>query len=264
MRVLFLGNNWVGWQVARWLEEQGEEIVGLVIHPPQKRRYGEEIIDSVKVDQTSIFDGAKLRQTQTLDAIKELQPDIGVSAFFGYILHPECLGLMPAGCVNIHPALLPYNRGAYPNVWSIVEGTPVGATLHYMDAGVDTGDITAQRQVPVEPTDTGGSLYHKSEQLCVDLFKENWHQVRSGQAPRIQQRDMPGTYHRTRDVDRIDEIQIDRTYTARELIDVIRARTFPPYAGAYFLHEGRKVHLRLQLLYEDQLGETTDGTLHRD
>ena len=133
-----------------------------------------------------------------------------------------------------------------------------------MDAGVDTGDIIAQRQVPVEPTDTGGSLYHKSEKLCVDLFKENWRQVRSGQAPRIQQRDMSGTYHRTRDVDRIDEIQIDRTYTARELIDVIRARTFPPYAGAYFWHEGRKVHLRLQLLYEDQLGETTDGTLHRD
>ena len=89
MRVLFLGNNWVGWQVARWLEEQGEEIVGLVIHPPQKRRYGEEIIDSAKVDQTSIFDGAKLRQTKTLEAIKELQPDIGVSAFFGYILHPQ-------------------------------------------------------------------------------------------------------------------------------------------------------------------------------
>jgi methionyl-tRNA formyltransferase len=64
-----------------------------------------------------------------------------------------------------------------------------------------------------------------------------------------------GTFHHSRDVETIDEIQLDRNYTARELINILRARTFPPHPGAYFLDGGRKVYLRLQLLYEDELSE---------
>jgi methionyl-tRNA formyltransferase len=251
MRILFLGNNWVGWQVVQWLSEQNEEIVGLVVHPSDRRKYGKEIINSVKVDARYIFDWAQLQGPETLQAIKALCPDLGVSAMFGYILRPDFLDMMPAGCVNIHPALLPYNRGAFPNVWSIVEGTPAGVTLHYIDEGIDTGDIIAQHEVPVEPVDTGESLYHKLEQACVDLFKETWPLLRAGQAPRRSQPHQTGTYHRTHDVVRIDEIDLDRCYTARELIDVLRARTFPPYQGTYFWHGRRKIYMRLHLEYED-------------
>jgi len=262
MRILLLGNNWVGWQVAQWLKKQNEQIVGLVIHPPQKRKYGEEIIRSAQLSPEYIFDGSQLRQPEVLEAIKVLQPDVGLSVFFGYILRPDFLDLFPAGVVNLHPAYLPYNRGAYPNIWSIVEGTPAGVTLHYIDAGVDTGDIVARRQVPIEPVDTGATLYRKLERMCVDLFKETWPLIRSGRVPRIPQDRQEGTYNRTRDVERIDHIDLDHTYTARELIDVIRARTFPSYPGAYFIHQGRKVYLRLQLLYEEQLNEVDDETIH--
>jgi methionyl-tRNA formyltransferase len=255
MRILFLGNNWVSWQVIHWLREQKEQIVGLVIHPSHKRKYGDEIIRSAQVSPAHIFDGSQLRQPDMLQAIKALRPDIGLSVLFGYILRPEILDLFPAGVVNLHPAYLPYNRGAYPNVWSIVERTPAGVTLHYIDAGVDTGDIIAQRQLPIEPVDTGEILYRKLERVCVDLFKETWPLIRSGRVPRIPQDRREGTYHHTRDVEHIDPIDLDRTYTARELIDIIRARTFPPYPGAHFIHQGRKVYLRLQLLYEEQLNE---------
>lgn len=255
MRILFLGNNWVAWQIVKWLREQNEQIVGVVIHPPHKRKYGNEIIRCAQVDPDRIFDGSQLRQPEILPAIRALRPDIGLSVMFGYILTPEFINMFPDGVINLHPAYLPYNRGAYPNVWSIVERTPAGVTLHYIDAGVDTGDIIAQRQVPIEPIDTGETLYRKSEQACIELFKDTWPLIRSGRAPRISQQPDEGTYHRTRDVERIDHIDLDRKYTARELIDIIRARTFPPYPGAYFIHKGRKVYLRLQLLYEDQLGE---------
>lgn len=255
MRILFLGNNWVGWQVVQWLREQDEQIVGLVIHPPQRRKFGDEIIRSAQVNSECVFDGSQLHQPEILEAFKALHPDIGLSILFGYILRSDFLGLLPAGLVNLHPSYLPYNRGTYPNIWSIIEKTPAGVTLHYVDAGVDTGDIVAQRRVLVEPIDTGETLYRKLERACVALFKETWPLIRSGRAPRVQQSRDAGTYHRTRDVERIDHIDLDRTYTAKELIDVIRARTFPPYPGAYFEHEGRKVYLRLQLLYENQLNE---------
>ena len=261
MRILFLGNNWVGWQVLQWLKEQNEHLVGLVIHPVQKRKYGEEILRSAQVSPEYVFDGPQLRQPEVLEAIRALRPDIGLSVLFGYILQPGFLSLFPAGVVNLHPAYLPYNRGTYPNVWSIVEGTPAGVTLHYIDAGVDAGDIITQRKVPIEPVDTGATLYRKLEQACVELFKETWPLIRSGKAPRIPQDGQKGTYHRTRDVERIDHIDLNRTYAATELIDVIRARTFPPYPGAYFVHQGRKVYLRLQLLYEERLSEVENGPM---
>lgn len=251
MRVLFLGNNWVAWQIALWLREQGEEIVGLVLHAPDRRKYEKEIISAAGVAPAQIFDGTRLTEAEALRAIAALRPHIGISALFGYILRPEFLDLLPAGCVNVHPALLPYNRGEYPNIWSIVEGTPAGATLHYIDAGIDTGDIIAQSEVPVEPIDTGESLYHKLEEASVALFKETWPLIRSARHSRTPQVPRAGTYHRVRDVERIDEIELDRTYSARQLIDILRARTFPPYQGAYFWHNRRKVYLRLQLSYDD-------------
>ena len=262
MRILFLGNNWVAWQVAKWLKEQNEQTVGLVIHPPQKRKYGDEIVRSAQVGPECIFDASRLRQPKVLQAIKALRPDIGLSVLFGYILRPEFLDLFPAGVVNLHPAYLPYNRGAYPNVWSIVERTPAGVTLHYIDAGVDTGDIIAQRRVPIELVDTGETLYRKLERASVELFKETWPLIRSGQAPRIPQDKREGTYHHTRDVERIDHIDLNHTYAARELIDIIRARTFTPYPSAYFIHQGRKVYLRLQLLYGEQPNEVKNESVH--
>jgi len=253
MRILFLGNNWVGWQVLKWLKEQNEQIIGLVIHPPEKRRYGDEIVKSSQLNFEHIFDGSELRQRDTLNAIKALQPAIGLSVFFGYILEPEFLAMFPMGVVNLHPAYLPYNQGAYPNVWSIVEGTPAGVTVHHIDSLIDTGDIIARRRLPVEPVDTGETLYRKSEKTCIDLFRDTWPAIRSGAASRIPQRGDEGTYYRLSDVENLDHIDLDRKYTARQLIDIIRARTFPPHPGAYFIHRGRKVYLRLQLLYEEQI-----------
>jgi len=238
----------VGWQIVEWLRRQGEDIVALAIHPASRRRYGKQIVDSSGVDPSCIFDASRLDRPETLAAIKKLDPEIGISAFFGYILSREVLDLVPAGYINIHPALLPYNRGAYPNVWSIVDGTPAGVTIHYLDEGVDTGDIVAQRRVAVDLDDTGETLYRKLERAAVDLFKATWPLIRRGDASRVPQNRDAGTCHRVRDVERIDEIDLDRTYTARELINILRARTFPPHTGAYFRHGEQRIHLRLQLL----------------
>jgi methionyl-tRNA formyltransferase len=255
MRILLFANNWVGWQVTRWLHERGDELVGLVVHPAHKRRYSNEIVESAGLPVNCVFDGTHLREPNVVEAVKALRADIGISIFFGYILRADFLDLFPAGVINLHPSYLPYNAGAYPNVWSIVEGTPAGVTLHYIDAGVDTGDIIAQRQVPVEPVDTGETLYRKLEKACVELFQETWPLIVKGQAGRFSQAQRAGTCHHTRDIEQIDDIGLDRSYLARELINILRARTFPPYMGAYFRDGERKVYLRLQLMYDEDLRE---------
>ncbi len=75
-----------------------------MVDPAHKRKYGEETIATAGLDPAFVFDAEQLRQPKTLEVAKDLCPDIGVSALFGYILRREILDLMPQGSVNIHPA----------------------------------------------------------------------------------------------------------------------------------------------------------------
>lgn len=251
MRVLYFGNNRVGLEVLRHLVASGDHLVGLVLHSEEKQKYGDELKEVSGLSSSHIFYGQQLTDSQVLGRIKALKPEIGLSVMFGYILREEILSFFRDGCVNLHPGYLPFNRGQYPNVWSIIDRTPAGATLHYMDKGIDTGDLIARQEVEKEPTDTGESLYRKLEVACVDLFRREWPQIRSRSNARIPQEAGSGSLHRTRDVERVDRIDLDRCYPARELIDVIRARTFPPYKGAYFEEGGRRVYVRVSLNYEE-------------
>ncbi len=251
MRVLFFGNNELGCRVLQWLIEDKQEIAALVLHPPQRRRCAERLLEAAARAGVEPLDASRLNESEVHRRIAESRPDIGVSVLFGYRVPAGVLRLPPAGSVNLHPAYLPYNRGAYPNVWSIVDGTPAGVSLHYMDETIDTGPIVAQRALPVEPTDTGATLYARLQEAAFTLFCAAWPLLRDGKVVTTPQAADEGTVHRVRDVEALDRIDLDRNYTARRLIDILRARTFPPYKGAYFVHGGRRIYLRLELTPEE-------------
>jgi methionyl-tRNA formyltransferase len=250
LRILTLANNRVGLGAVELLRRDGTEIAGLVVHPEDRARHRAEIIQAAGVPADRIFDGATLRDPAVLARIAALDADLALSVYFGYILRPEFLALF-GSVLNLHPALLPYNRGAHPNVWSIVEGTPAGVTLHHVDPGVDTGDIVAQAEVAIEPVDTAETLYARLEAASLALLAAAWPAIRAGRAPRRPQPAGPGSSHRVRDLAALDRIDLDRRYTGRELIDLLRARTFPPHRGAYIEVDGKRVYLRLELTYGD-------------
>jgi methionyl-tRNA formyltransferase len=238
--------------VADWLRARGTGIAGLVVHPESRSSHREELIRSAGVEPDQVLDGSQLGRPEVVARLRELRPDIGLSVLFGYMLKPEVLDLLPAGCLNLHPSLLPYNRGAYPNVWAIIERTPAGATLHYMDAGLDTGAIVAQKEIPVEPVDTGETLYHRQADAALALLQETWPSVEQRRVVARPQPAGEGTSHRRVDVQAIDEIVLEHSYRARDLIDLLRARTFPPHPGAYFKVDGRRVEIRVALRYLDE------------
>ena len=250
MRIVCLCNNWLGWQVLQWLADQGQEIVGLVVHPAGQGRCLDEIRSVVDRTGCVVLEDSFISRPEGMNQIRACNPDLAISVLFRNILRKPFLDLFPKGCINLHPAFLPYNRGNYPNVWSIVEKIPAGVTLHYIDEGLDTGDIIAQKKVDVEMTDTGGTLYRKLELAALELFQRTWPSIESGSAPRSPQGAEPGTCHRRADVAAIDEIDLERVYRAEDLINILRARTFPPYPGAYFRHNGKKIYLRLELSEE--------------
>lgn len=256
MRIVLFCNNWAGWQAFKWLLAQGEEVVGLVVHPEGSARCrGEILAEARRRPGIAVLDGSRLDREETVRSLAGLRPDIGLSVYFGYILKPEVLSLFPLEVLNLHPSYLPYNRGAHPNVWSIVEETPAGVTLHYVDAGIDTGDIVAQREVPVAPSDTGGSLYRKLERAGLELLQEAWPHIKAGRVRRQPQPRDRGTFHRVAQLRELDRIDLDKEYRARDLINLLRARTFPPYKGAYFEDQGRRVYIRLELEEEQSGGD---------
>jgi len=199
VRVLLFGNGPVALELLGFLRASGAELGGLVVHPEGKGRLSRELIETSGLAPESIFRADRLRDPDTLGRIRALHCTLGVSIFFGYILRAPLLELLPDGVVNLHPAYLPWNRGGYPNVWSIVEGTPAGATLHWIDAGVDTGDLIARVEVPVEPWDTGQTLYWKCCAASLRVFRGAWHAIASGEAKRTRQPE-GGSVHRDRDV----------------------------------------------------------------
>ena len=259
MRIVFFGNNYVGWRVLKHLRESGEEIAGLVLHPAERRKFGAEILAAAGAAPEAVFDGARLSDPGAVRRLRELQPEIGISVFFGYLLRKELLDLFPRGVINLHPALLPYNRGACPNAWSILDGTPAGATIHAVDEGIDTGDILARREVPAEPIDTAETLYRRLEKACIELFADAWPAIRAGAAVRQPQPPSSGTFHRVRDLEELAEIDPEQSYPAGRLLDLIRAQSFPPHRGAFIRRDGRKIYLRMELLYEESLKGPVHG-----
>jgi len=259
MRLICLVNNYLGWQSLEYLRQQ-EQIVAVVVHPPARMKFQTEILAAARSAGAEVILATDLRTPEGLARIAELHAEIGVSVMFGYVLKPDFLSLLPKGCINLHPAYLPYNRGAHPNVWSIVDKTPAGVTLHFIDEDIDTGDIIRQTEVPILATDTGETLYHKLEAAGLELLRETWPEIRAGRIDRIPQSRESGTSHKAGDAARIDEIQLAGTYRAEDLLNVLRARTFPPHQGAFIRSGGRKVHIHIQLQFEEEFEEESDGT----
>lgn len=249
-RVVFLGNNTLAAKILGYLKSQPQQLVGLVVHPRGKAKLRNKLLQLAKLPKTRTFQGDVINDLETIKQIKTLQPDVLVSVMFGYILKQEILSVPKYGAVNLHPAYLPFNRGAHPNVWSIVEGTPAGVTLHTIDEGVDTGKILAQEKMKVQSTDTGRSLYGKLEQAAYELFIKTWPKLVKGELAAKSQKP-GGSEHRVKDLHKLDEIDLDKKYTGRELINMLRARTFPPYKGAYFKAGGEKILVRVKLDVDD-------------
>jgi methionyl-tRNA formyltransferase len=207
---------------------------------------GQQVYDYL-CDRDGVFVHSLLSTKAQLRVVEEVKPDYLVSCGYRHKVPKEILEIPSAGCLNLHPALLPYNRGANPNVWSIVEGTPAGVTLHYMTPGIDTGAIVAQREVETDFADTGKDLYERLEDAQVDLFREAWPEIEAGRAAATPQDDDAGTYHTTDEFKTLCELDPTETTTVQELLDRLRALTFQPYDNAYVELDGERYYVEVDL-----------------
>ena len=118
-----------------------------------------------------------------------------LSVHFPLILRPGLIEGYRGAIWNLHPGLLPYGRGMYPVFWALWEGTPAGATLHELTAGLDAGPILEQREVAVLASDTGGRLHERVHAAERDLFLRWMPRLAAGARPVVRPQPAGGTYH---------------------------------------------------------------------
>jgi methionyl-tRNA formyltransferase len=225
---------------ARAIDLVRDQLVGAVLHVPERRR-DVALLEGALPKGVPVF----APSSDLAQQVRALAPSHGLSVLYGHILRDDVIGCFPNGIANLHPSLLPHGRGAHPNAWALAKREPSGVTLHLMDAGVDTGPILAQATVPAQPTDTAKTLYERLMQAAERLLSAEvprW--LRGEVKPRPQSGS--GSAHRVADLDSL-KIEADRTYTGRELIDLLRARTFAPYPGAAYDCDGRKLRVRIEI-----------------
>lgn len=132
--------------------------------------------------------------------------DLAVSYTYRYILTEEILHALSDNVVNMHNAMLPYNRGAEPNLWSIVDKTPRGVTLHYMDANLDKGLIIAQKEVLDDLSkETLKSSYDNLDRAALELFQEIFPQYDAWKSM-AKRANGEGSYHRVKDGERLHAV----------------------------------------------------------
>lgn len=250
MKILLMADYPVGVEVCKYLKAHNENIVGIVTHPQKYQKNTKEILDILSLPEEAIIDGSELCDEATVSKIKACQPDIILCIFWALLLPEKIISIPPKGCINFHCSYLPYNKGKNPNVWPIIDQTPAGVTLHYIDTGIDSGDIITQQRVAVTSTDTAKTLYHKLERAFITLFTQTWPSIKDGTNLRLPQ-EGEGTFHYAKDFRQLDQIELDKTYTGQELINILRARTFSPHPSAYFMDGDKKVYVRIDLTLED-------------
>ena len=155
-------------------------------------------------------------------------------------------------CINVHPGLNPFNRGWFPQVFSILNGLPCGVTIHKMDAELDHGPILWQEEVPLLASDTSKDIYDRILKKELELLENHLGDLLAGNYSLTP---MPheGNINYKADFDALCRIDRDEPATYGAVIDRLRALTHAPYENAYFIDDdGKKVYVGIILRKEDE------------
>lgn len=135
--------------------------------------------------QLPVFAVRDVQAPVTLQTLGKLQPDVGVVACFPWRLPPPLLRLAPHGFLNLHPSLLPAYRGPHPLFWTFRDGLQeTGVTLHYMDEGLDSGDIALQAPLHLPGGISGAEAERRAGEIGGALLLEASARLAAGTLPR--------------------------------------------------------------------------------
>lgn len=162
-----------------------------------------------------------------LKSLEPYQADVFISMSFNQILRKDIIHFAPKGFINCHAGMLPFYRGRNPLNWALINGeSSIGVTTHYVDEGIDTGDIITQEVIPVTLNDTYGTLLEKAIAACPVSLCKAVKMLESGNFTPIKQETIHpvGTYFSQR---RNGDELIDWNWSSERIYNFVRAITIP-------------------------------------
>lgn len=262
MKIVFMGTPDYAVGALEALIHAGHEITAAVTQPDKaKGRSGSLQYPPVKECALKynipVFQPERVKRPEAVETLRGYEADVFIVAAFGQILSQEILDMPRLGCLNIHASLLPRYRGASPIQHAIIDGEErTGITIMQMDAGIDTGDILYQKELPIDRGDTSQSLYDKLTVLGGQTVVEALKLLERGALTPQKQREEDGSYVKmiTKEMGRID--------FSRDALSIERlVRGMNPWPSAYTLFRGKQMKIWEADAVEGEAPGLTAGTV---
>jgi methionyl-tRNA formyltransferase len=227
------------------LVEAGHSVPLVVTQPDRPRGRGMEVAVSPIKDAAvrlgiAILQPATIKNnTEFRDQLVAIAPDAIIVVGYGRIIPQWMIDLPRLGNLNLHASLLPKYRGAAPIQWAIASGeTVTGVTTMRIDAGLDTGDILLQREIPIGLEDTSETLGPKLASIGADLMVETLRGLENGNV-----RPTPQDHSRATlaPILKKEDGRMDFARTAYDLFN--RLRGFQPWPGAFTVFRGKTLQV---------------------
>lgn len=256
LNILFMGTPDFARESLKSLIEANYNVIGVVTNQDKPKGRGMKMMYSpVKeyaIEQNlKVYQPEKVRNnTEFINEIKSLKPDVICVIAYGKILPKEILDIPKYGCINVHASILPKYRGAAPIQWAVLNGDEeTGVTTMYMDAGIDTGDMIEIEKTKIGKEETTGELWDRLSKMGGKLLVETLKKIEQGTVTRIKQSDdftMAPMLNKE-----MAKINWEEK-TAEEIHNLVRGLN--PIMGAYTFLNGKKIKLwKVKVRTEEEL-----------
>jgi methionyl-tRNA formyltransferase len=238
-KIIFMGTPDFSVPVLRQIIQDGYDCIGVVTQPDRPVGRKKALTPPpVKVEAEKlgipVFQPERIKQSEELQTILQLKPDLIVTAAFGQILPQELLTAPRFGCINVHASLLPELRGGAPIHYAIIQGKEkTGVTIMYMAEKLDAGDILTSVEVPILEDDNVGTMHDKLSEAGAKLLSETIPKLLNNELTPIKQDEEKATF--ASNIKR-DQEKVDWSQSGESIYNHIRGLT--PWPVAYTLLKG--------------------------
>jgi methionyl-tRNA formyltransferase len=172
-----------------------------------------------------------------INELRALEPDMFVIISYQFYLTKQVLSIPPQGAINFHTSLLPRHAGMHPGFWTIWYGDrETGMVVHYLDEGIDTGDIIYETKVPVIPGDTIDALYHRVWNTSIPLVERLLIDLENRTLPRRPQDQSKYLYN-------YEITEKDFELDFRQPAETLYGRIKMSPGDFYFTYQGQRYHV---------------------
>ncbi len=261
--ILFLGTPDFAAASLKKLLDMNARVLAVVTAPDKPAGRGLQLRESpVKIVAQEaglpVFQPEKLRDPDFLEAIRRLEPDLGIVVAFRML--PEAVWNMPRlGTFNLHASLLPAYRGAAPIHHALMNGeTETGLSTFFLQHAIDTGDLLMQKRIPVFPDDNLGSLSTRMQEEGAELVCQTLKGIGENRFSPVPQDESRVSY-----APKItpETCRIDPSCPAEKIHNQIRGLS--PFPGAFLETPAGKIKITASTLLPLACNGTPPGTFRR-